>query len=275
MAGMKISGLDFVRLLPAFMRDDEAVIALSKAVNELMQAPGARLNTIRTWDQIDNLNEAECDEMAWELAIDWYDSTYPLDVKRSLIKNYIITKRKNGTKAALLSVLRSIFKGANVEEWFEYGGQPFGFRLEVEIPENGVTAEQQRRALENIKYYKNVRSWLEGLNYTHESHGEVKIGAYAAVATQIEIWPELVESLELTAEVEAGSVIVTQSRLEIYPAIVENLDITAKVETGGAVVAESRLEIYPETAEGLGLTAEATPGKSINGRPEAHPAADE
>lgn len=29
MAGMKISDLDFVRLLPAFMHDDEAAIALS------------------------------------------------------------------------------------------------------------------------------------------------------------------------------------------------------------------------------------------------------
>lgn len=275
MAGMKLSGLDFVRLLPAFMRDDEAAIALSKAVSELIQPPSTRLATIRTWDQIDNLTEAECDEMAWELAVDWYDSTYPLEVKRSLIKNYLITKRKNGTKAALLSVLRSIFKGADVEEWFEYGGPPYAFRLEVEIPENGVTAEQQRRALDSIKYYKNVRSWLEAVNYTHESHGEVKIGAYAAVATQIEIWPELVEKIELDAEVDACSVIVTQSCLEIFPAIVENLELTAEVETGGAVVAESRLEIYPETAEGLGLTAEVDPGKSTNGQPEAHPAADE
>ena len=29
MGGMKVSELDFVRLLPAFMRDDEAAIALS------------------------------------------------------------------------------------------------------------------------------------------------------------------------------------------------------------------------------------------------------
>ena len=34
MAGMKISDLDFVRLLPAFMHDDEAAIALSKAMNK-------------------------------------------------------------------------------------------------------------------------------------------------------------------------------------------------------------------------------------------------
>lgn len=39
MGGMKVSDLDFVRLLPAFMRDDEAAIALSKAMNELIGGP--------------------------------------------------------------------------------------------------------------------------------------------------------------------------------------------------------------------------------------------
>ena len=38
MGGMKVSDLDFLRLLPAFMRDDEAAIALSKAMNKLINA---------------------------------------------------------------------------------------------------------------------------------------------------------------------------------------------------------------------------------------------
>lgn len=190
MGGMRVSELDFLRLLPSFMRDDEAVIALSKAVDRLMLEPGTHLSTIRTWDKIDELNEAECDEMAWELSIDWYDSTYPIEVKRNLIKSYISAKRKSGTKAAVVSVLRSIFKDANIEEWYEYGGKPYFFRLEVTIPENGVTAEQQRQALENIKYYKNVRSRLEQVNYTNESTCKVKFGAYTDVIKRIEIWPK-------------------------------------------------------------------------------------
>ena len=74
MGGMKVSNMDFIKLLPAFMQDDEAAIALSKAVNKLIGEPGKRLATIRTWDKVDELTEAECNEMAWELDIDWYDS---------------------------------------------------------------------------------------------------------------------------------------------------------------------------------------------------------
>jgi len=217
MSGMKVSELDFLRLLPAFMRDDEAAIALSKSMDRLIGIPGRRLKTIRVWDGIDHLTEEECDELAWELSIDWYDSTYPPEVKTSLIKNYIYAKRKNGTKAALLSVLRSIFKDAQIEEWFEYGGPPYAFRLEVQIPENGVTAAQQRRTLENIKYYKNMRSWLETLNYTYESHGKLKVGACTAVLPWVEVWPELVENLEVTSKAAAGGAVITRRELEIFP----------------------------------------------------------
>ena len=43
MGGMKVSNMDFIKLLPAFMQDDEAAIALSKAVNKLIGEPGKRL----------------------------------------------------------------------------------------------------------------------------------------------------------------------------------------------------------------------------------------
>ena len=62
MGGMKVSELEFMRLLPAFMRDDEAAIALSKAMNRLIGEPSKRLKTISVWGEIDNLTEKECDE---------------------------------------------------------------------------------------------------------------------------------------------------------------------------------------------------------------------
>ena len=56
MGGMKVSNMDFIKLLPAFMQDDEAAIALSKAVNKLIGEPGKRLATIRTWVSTTALN---------------------------------------------------------------------------------------------------------------------------------------------------------------------------------------------------------------------------
>ena len=165
MGGMKISELDFVRLLPAFMRDDEAVIALSKAMNRLMTEPGKRLSTIRTWDKIDEMNEAECDEMAWELDIDWYDSTgMGLEEKRDTIKLAQQIKRKRGTKWAVERLISTYFGEGFVMEWYDMIGLvPFTFVALTTNP--NITAENYGKFVEAVKAAKNERSHIVGFYY--------------------------------------------------------------------------------------------------------------
>lgn len=164
MAGMKISDLDFVRLLPAFMRDDEAAIALSKAMNKLIQPPGSRIPTIRTWDEIDNLNEPECDEMAWELDIDWYDSAgMSLEEKRETIKLAQQIKRKRGTKWAVERLISSYLGEGYVMEWYEVYNSPYTF---VALTTNNNTdAQNFEKFVEAVKTAKNARSHLAGVFY--------------------------------------------------------------------------------------------------------------
>lgn len=164
MAGMKISDLDFVRLLPAFMRDDEAAIALSKAMNKLIQPPGSRIPTIRTWDEIDNLNEPECDELAWELDIDWYDSTgMSLEEKRETIKLAQQIKRKRGTKWAVERLISAYFGEGYVMEWYEMYDSPYTF---VALTTNTNTdAQNFEKFVEAVKAVKNARSHLAGVFY--------------------------------------------------------------------------------------------------------------
>ena len=128
MGGMKVSNMDFIKLLPAFMQDDEAAIALSKAVNKLIGEPGKRLATIRTWDKVNELTEAECNEMAWELDIDWYDSEgMNLTEKRNTIKLAQQIKRKRGTKWAVERLIGAYFGEGYVMEWFEMDDSPYTF----------------------------------------------------------------------------------------------------------------------------------------------------
>ena len=84
--GMRLSNADILQLLPVFMRDDEAVQAFAKAVNALIRAPGGEIQRLREWDQIDNMTSAELDEMAWEMSLEWYDSTVDIENKRATIK---------------------------------------------------------------------------------------------------------------------------------------------------------------------------------------------
>lgn len=164
MAGMKLAELEFLRLLPSFMRDDEAVIALSKAVNELIGEPGKRIRTIRTWDQIENLSESECDEMAWEQDVDWYDSTgMSLEEKRATIKLAQQIKRKRGTKWAVEQLIAAYFGEGYVVEWYDMDDLPFTF---VALTTNAaITPEGYAKFVEAVRSAKNERSHLAGVFY--------------------------------------------------------------------------------------------------------------
>lgn len=164
MGGMKVYELEFVRLLPAFMRDDEAAIALSKAMNRLIGEPSKRLKTLRVWDNIDNLNEAECDELAWELDVDWYDSTgMSLEEKRATLKIAQQIKRKRGTKWAVERLISAYFGEGYIMEWYEMYGTPYTF---VALTTNAhITAQNYEKFVEAVKAAKNVRSHLAGIFY--------------------------------------------------------------------------------------------------------------
>ena len=164
MGGMKLSNIDFACLLPGFMRDDPAVKALSLAVNNLIGESGKRLDTLRTWDKIDVLNEEECDEMAWELDIDWYDSTgMTLEEKRDTIKVAQQIKRKRGTKWAVERLIAAYLGEGYVAEWYEIGGAPYTFM--VMVTETHVTEENYAKFVEAADIAKNERSHIAGIYY--------------------------------------------------------------------------------------------------------------
>ena len=164
--GMRLAELEFLLLLPAFMREDEAAIGLSKAMDKLIGKPSKRIPTIRTWDQIQNLNEPELDEMAWELDVDWYDDTLGIEEKRATIEAAIQIKRKRGTKWAVEQLITAYFGEGYVAEWYEIDGLPFTFT--VLTTNANISQADYLKFVESAKAAKNVRSHIAGVFYFWE-----------------------------------------------------------------------------------------------------------
>lgn len=178
---MKLDQIEFSQLLPYFMRADVAVAAFCEALDELLTPPGQRIKTLRIWDQIDKLNEAECDELAWELGIDWYESkNMTLEEKRATIKTAQQIKRKRGTKQAVEQILRATYGNGKVSEWFEYGGEPFNFKVQTDAVLN---EDNTARFLRLIAKAKNIRSHLQGVSVARTLFLEEQISV-SCVATQ-------------------------------------------------------------------------------------------
>ena len=116
-------------------------------------------------DGLLELSEDVLDLLAWQFHVDGYDSAVDIRGKRELIQRSIQLHRKKGTPWAVETALNSILHlPISVVEWYEYGGDPYHFRVRMDVSENPYTDEDAANAISVINEYKNVRSWLDGFS---------------------------------------------------------------------------------------------------------------
>jgi phage tail P2-like protein len=211
---MTLQTLEFLRLLPVFMRGGGAARGLGAAMGRLIPPLAAYAAALSTWDAIDRLSESELDELAWELYITWYDSGADILTKRELVRSSYLVRARHGTPWAVEELLRAYFGNGEVSEWFEYGGEPFYFRIYVETDPTGG-AEDRRQLFESIRRVKNVRSHLEAAYFVSETPFDPGVypGAAAGLSfTSTELplyWPDDDFSTAAFAGAADGSVSAT------------------------------------------------------------------
>lgn len=174
-------------ILPPSISSDEEVQRTAKAIEENLNMASRLIPMTAVYARIDELPESVLDALAWQLHVDVYDEDMSLAQKRKLVKNAIKDHKYKGTPCAVKSVVEVLLNYAKVEEWYEYGGSPFHFRVSGEsgpIP-NG---DKLQRLVDAINEVKNVRSWLDGVSFQRRKtvikhlavpvimHKEIKVG---------------------------------------------------------------------------------------------------
>ena len=255
-----IYSVDFTRSLPPTLKDDPEINALGRAIAEQLQITARQIRQNIIYARIDELDEQTLDILAYDLHVDWYDHSYPIEVKRQTIKDSVKIHRRLGTKYAVETALGAVFPGTRVEEWFEYNGDPYTFRVIINATENGVTAAQQAAVLERVIFYKNLRSHLEAVRFKVEKKTAVNVVGYHSVGTRLEVWPYLAEDIETSGTLFVGGSLSLARRLEIRPFLTRNLKAEARSLIGGYTQYAQRLEIRPKLVEEI--TAE---GKTLIG----------
>lgn len=149
---MKLSDIDFLLLLPQFMRDDAAVKGIAAGLNEIIPGLAVSIDKLSTWDHIDELTDADLDELAWELNIPWYDTSANLAIKRDVIKNSDHIHSRLGTKWAVEKIISTYFGEGHISEWWEYGGEPGHFQVNSSNPSiNNERLAEFLNLLGNVK----------------------------------------------------------------------------------------------------------------------------
>lgn len=181
---MNASEIDLKSLLPVWMQDDTTAAGMAYAVENQLKKVAAEISLVGIYARIPTMGKDLLDQVAWSLNIPEYRSEYGTDVKRRLVQTAIQTHRLRGTKAAVEKVVTDIFGDGWVEEWFEYGGGAYKFKVHTtNIGAVDADAAAFDHAVENTK---NLRSVLEEI--VIEASGQLMLYAAAVMRVQETIY---------------------------------------------------------------------------------------
>ena len=189
-----VYSLDFTRALPPALKNDGSMLALAQVIATELQENIELAQLAVIYARIDGLPEELLDILAFDLHVDWYDFELPISNKRLILKDSVKIHKRLGTKYAVERAIGGIYPDSTVEEWFEYGGDPYHFKLLIDSTYEYADPEKHKRVLARVASYKNLRSTLDGVEYV--AHPQGACTCYAGVGA-------VCSSFDMTVEVYA------------------------------------------------------------------------
>ena len=160
---IELKGSRFTQILPQNLSSQTRTQALAYAVGRQVDKLLAMADRMVIWADLDRVPEQLLDYLAAELRTPAYSADYPVETKRTLVRQSLLFYAAMGTPAAVDQLIRAIFSTGQMEEWFEYGGEPHHFRATIGAA--GVTIgpaelDAFRRVLSSVK---RLSSWLDSI----------------------------------------------------------------------------------------------------------------
>lgn len=150
------------RLPESLNRDNIKEVAM--AVDEELRKIDIITKVASIYPRIDELPSDLIDALAIQLHVDYYDAGLPLAMRRELVKKSIPWHLRKGTPGVVEDVVATVFgTNAEVQEWFDYGGKPYYFKVVAEnVDITKANIAQMKKAISTVK---NLRSWLEKIDF--------------------------------------------------------------------------------------------------------------
>lgn len=158
---MRLKELDLIEFLPQYLREDKSAQGIVYAATKLFKEIFKETEKCNIYGRIDELDSNLLDELAWQFNVPEYIPTLDIVAKRAIIKNCIQTHKRRGTVAAVEKVIEYVFANGYVEEWFEYDGDPYHFKIHTT---NVTVTDAMINEFEKlVSSTQNVRSVLENV----------------------------------------------------------------------------------------------------------------
>ncbi|MFZ5659205.1 MAG: phage tail protein I [Pseudomonadota bacterium] len=140
--------------------------------------------------------------------------------RRRLLKRAIELHRYKGTRWAIQQVLETLALSGQISEWFEYGGQPYYFKINVDLATRGIDETTFDALVALVAEYKNVRSHLDLLTLSLSNVSQVPAYACAMLCGEVAtVYPyELTELSQVSTVPRFGIGHWSVETVTVYPA---------------------------------------------------------
>lgn len=189
---------------------------LAQTIDAKMAELNQMSELVSIYPRIDKLSSSLVDALAIQFHVDYYDKGLPLDTRRSLVKNSMRWHLRKGTKGVVQEMVQTVFASGVVHEWYEYGGNPYYFRIEL-MKTMRITPDNLNLLVKLINLVKNVRSWLDELDFKRDATAMQYVGGAIHTNVKYEILPAEIKDASIPSIGYAGGGIYHHVAYEVYP----------------------------------------------------------
>lgn len=215
---------------------------------------------MREWLKFDKRFFYEQDDFNRAFLAQTFDvepASQSLEETKKLLDEPLKTYFFEGTFFTLQKALKSFYGDSTLEQWFSYGGEPYHFKVEIDLKDDSTDETRYKKLDTLIEQYKNVRSVFKGFNLIRNTKSEVFIGANETDKERLELFPSQIPSLLLNAPLSTSAAYAQSEQINIYPYKVR--DISLNLERFAAIVCEfiEDVNLPPMQSENLNTRSTA------------------
>lgn len=179
--GIKLRDSNIDQVLPLWISEKPEIQALGYAIMKANQRALDLLEQSMVYAGIDSLPEPILDVLAIELRALYYENDLDIEKKRKIIKNTLYLHSKAGTPEAVSQMIEYVFGGGVMAEWFEYGGEPYHFKVDTSAI---LTEDINEKFGKLIRRVKNIRSHLDQIVIRREVESKAYTVAWQSSYTK-------------------------------------------------------------------------------------------
>ena len=192
-------------VVPDSISKDPDVSSAAKALDVPLLEMTNVLDLPSIYVSIDKLTSDQLDHLAysWDASVD----SWPIELKRSIVKQVVQEKRKKGTRKVVEEAVEALGSAATIKEWWEQTpkGTPHTFTIYASLGQIDGTleSEMQEDLIALINDAKPVRSHFDFVVVKNLLgrigwHGSVRPVAYARIRSELMTNTEYISTLDVS-----------------------------------------------------------------------------